>query len=95
MLKENDELVTVKKTDGTNQIIIGAANGKAVRFDERGLKVSGRNASGSRGMNAVDTEVIGACTDAEGKLIFVISKNVYISHIPLFQVENTKYSLLA
>ena len=89
LLKENDELVTVKKTDGTNQIIIGAANGKAVRFDERGLKVSGRNASGSRGMNVTDTEVIGACTDAEGKLIFVISKNGYGKQTPIEEYRMT------
>ena len=39
-LKENDELVAVKPTMGDDEIIIGAANGKAVRFDERGVRAT-------------------------------------------------------
>ena len=76
-LKEDDELVTVKPTNGEDEIIIGAANGKTTRFDERGVRSMGRNASGVRGMNADGTEVIGACTSTEGKMIFVVSENGY------------------
>ena len=76
-MKEDDELVAVKPTNGDNQIIIGAANGKAVRFDERGVRSMGRNASGVKGMSVDDTEVIGMCTDAEGQKVLVVSKNGY------------------
>ena len=76
-LKEDDELVTVKATLGEDEIIIGAANGKTTRFDERGVRAMGRNASGVKGMNADSTEVIGACTSKEGKMIFVVSENGY------------------
>ena len=76
-LKEDDELVTVKPTNGEDEIIIGAANGKTTRFDERGVRSMGRNASGVRGMNVEGTEVIGACTSDEGKMIFVVSENGY------------------
>ena len=76
-LKDDDELVDVKPTLGESQIIIGAANGKAVRFDERGVRPMGRNATGVRGMNVEGTEVIGMCTDQEGQKIFVVSKNGY------------------
>ena len=88
-LKENDELVAVKPTLGDSQIIIGAANGKAVRFDERSVRAMGRNASGVRGMNVVGTEVIGMCTDAEGSNILVVSKNGYGKKTPVSEYRLT------
>jgi DNA gyrase subunit A len=82
-LKEDDELVAVRPTLGDSQIIIGAANGKAVRFDERGVRAMGRNASGVRGMNVDGSEVIGMCTDAEGSKILVVSKLGYGKQTPV------------
>ena len=76
-LKDDDELVAVRPTQGHNQIIIGAANGKAVRFDERGVRAMGRNASGVKGMNVDGSEVIGMCTDEDGTNILVVSKKGY------------------
>lgn len=76
-LKDDDELVTVKPTNGHNQIIIGAANGKAVRFDEDDVRAMGRTAAGVKGMNPDGTFVIGAATDSEGDYIMVVSKKGY------------------
>jgi len=76
-MKEDDELITVFPTDGESQIIIGAANGKAVRFDERGVRAMGRNASGVKGMSVDSTEVIGACSDKSGKKILVVTEKGY------------------
>ena len=76
-LKDDDELVTVKRTSGNDQIIIAASNGKAVRFKETDIRPMGRNASGVRGMNVDGSYVIGACTDADGTYILVVSKNGY------------------
>ena len=76
-MKEDDELVTVKPTLGDEEIIIAASNGKAVRFDERGVRAMGRNASGVRGMNVDGSTVIGACTSKEGAQILVVSKYGY------------------
>ena len=88
-LKEDDELVSVKPTLGDSQIIIGAANGKAVRFDERGVRPMGRNATGVKGMNVDDTEVIGMCTDTEGSNILVVSKNGYGKQTPIEEYRLT------
>ena len=88
-LKEDDELVAVRPTLGESQIIIGAANGKAVRFDERGVRAMGRNASGVRGMNVDDSEVIGMCTDAEGSKILVVSENGYGKQTPVEEYRLT------
>ena len=73
-LKEDDELVAVRLTHGESQIIIAAANGKAVRFDERAVREMGRNASGVKGIQVDDSEVIVMCTNQEGKMILVVSE---------------------
>ena len=88
-LKENDELVAVKLTQGNNQIIIGAANGKAVRFDERGVREMGRSATGVKGMAVDESEVIGMCTDEEGKMILVVSENGYGKQTPVEEYRET------
>ena len=88
-LKEDDELVAVKPTHGQSQIIIGAANGKAVRFDERGVREMGRNASGVKGMSVDDSEVIGMCTDQDGEMILVVSENGYGKQTPINEYRET------
>ncbi len=76
-LKEDDELVGVRPVVGDEEIIIGAANGKAVRFNEKGVRAMGRTAGGVRGMNIDGSSVIGCCTSNEGKKILVVSKYGY------------------
>ena len=76
-LKENDELVTVKLTTGNDEIIIGASNGKAVRFSEDTVRPMGRTAAGVKGMNVDGSIGIGAASDKEGDHILVVSKNGY------------------
>ena len=88
-MKEDDELVTVKPTLGDEEIIIAASNGKAVRFDERGVRAMGRNASGVRGMNVDGSEVIGACTSKEGAQILVVSKYGYGKKTPVEEYRIT------
>ena len=88
-MKDDDELVTVKPTLGDEEIIIAASNGKAVRFDERGVRAMGRNASGVRGMNVDGSEVIGACTSKEGAQILVVSKYGYGKKTPVEEYRIT------
>lgn len=88
-MKEDDELVTVKSTLGDEEIIIAASNGKAVRFDERGVRAMGRNASGVRGMNVDGSTVIGACTSKEGAQILVVSKYGYGKKTPVEEYRIT------
>ncbi|MDD5650720.1 MAG: DNA gyrase subunit A [Candidatus Nanoarchaeia archaeon] len=58
-LKENDELVSVKITDGTKKLILEADNGKTVRFEETDVKAVGRNSQGVRGILLKNANVIG------------------------------------
>ena len=60
-LKDNDELISVKKTSGTNKIMLGSTNGHMVLFDEKEIRIMGRTAAGVRGINMPD----GNCICAE------------------------------
>ncbi len=61
-LKEEDELLFVSKTNGENEIVIGASNGRLVRFNENEIRVMGRTASGVRGID-IPEDVM--CVSAE------------------------------
>lgn len=76
-LKEDDELIDVKLTDGTAQILIASSNGKVVRFNEQDVRVMGRSATGVKGINVHGKEVVGVATSLEGEYLLVISKNGY------------------
>ena len=57
-LKEDDELYGVRVTDGNTEILLGASNGKSIRFKETDVRSMGRTASGVRGMNIENKEEI-------------------------------------
>ncbi|MGD9909503.1 MAG: DNA gyrase subunit A [Candidatus Izemoplasmatales bacterium] len=57
-LREDDTLHSVKLTDGTKDIIIGASNGKAIRFNEQDVRDMGRNAAGVRGIYLENKEEV-------------------------------------
>ncbi len=60
-LKDDDELIAVKKSTGENKILLGSSNGRMVMFDESEVRIMGRTASGVRGINMPD----GICLCAE------------------------------
>lgn len=55
-LAEGDQLLQVEVTDGHREIIIGASNGKAIRFNEESVREIGRSATGVRGMRIPEGE---------------------------------------
>ena len=66
-IKEDDQLLEVKLTDGNQEIFLANRSGKAIRFKETDVREMGRTASGVRGMNiADDDEIIGMVTYDEG-----------------------------
>ncbi len=58
-LKGKDTLVNVKLTDGTKDLIIGTANGMAIKFNEKDVREMGRNAAGVRAIRLAGDRVIG------------------------------------
>ena len=76
-LKEDDELIAVKNTDGTNEVLIAASNGRMVRFDENEIRVSGRTASGVRGINLGESKCISCEIAEKGQQILVVTEKGY------------------
>ena len=76
-LKDGDELLGVKETDGETEIIIAGSNGKAVRFNESDVRPMGRTASGVKGFNTDGSQVVGVATNMEGQYLLAVSTNGY------------------
>ena len=82
-IKEGDELLGAKLTNGTSQVLIAGKSGKIVRFEEEKTRPMGRTASGVRGITLADEndEVIGIVTvnkdDVNDTQILVVTENGY------------------
>jgi DNA gyrase, A subunit len=77
LLKENDELISVKKTCGKNEIVIGASNGRMVRFLEDEVRVMGRNTSGVKGIDLDGSYVVGSESITSSDTILIVTENGY------------------
>lgn len=78
-IREDDELLEAKLTNGSNEIILAVKSGRAIRFNESTVRPMGRTASGVRGVNISETdEVIGMiCIQENSETILVVSENGY------------------
>ena len=77
VLRENDELISVKKTCGKNEIVIGASNGRMVRFDENEVRSMGRSSSGVKGIELDGAYVVGAEVVESGHMVLIVTENGY------------------
>lgn len=78
-VKEEDELLEVRLTSGTDEILIAAKSGKCIRFNESTVRPMGRGAAGVKAMTLADEndEVIGMVVANEQSDILVVSENGY------------------
>ncbi|MEJ6776455.1 MAG: DNA gyrase subunit A [Crocinitomicaceae bacterium] len=79
-IRENDELLEAKLTNGSNEIVIATTNGRAIRFNEEKVRAMGRNAAGVRGvtLTSEDDEAIGMiCVEDIHSTIMVVSNRGY------------------
>ena len=81
-IREDDEVISVRLTNGKQHIILANRNGRAVRFDENDVRTMGRTATGVRGMTLDtndDDKVIGMiCMEPESdETILVVSEQGY------------------
>ena len=79
-IKEGDQLLEAKLTNGSNDIMLAVKSGKAIRFPEEKVRPMGRTASGVRGitLGSEDDEVIGMiCVEPEKANVLVVSENGY------------------
>ena len=81
-LREGDEVIEVRMTNGNNEIIIANRKGRAIRFHENAVRVMGRTATGVRGMTLDEDgndEVVGmiCIKDSATETIMVVSEQGY------------------
>ncbi len=77
-LLEGDELIVAHITDGTMNVFLGSAEGKAIRFHESDVRPSGRVATGVRGMKlATDEKLVSMEVLSYGQTLFTVTENGY------------------
>jgi DNA gyrase subunit A len=85
-MREDDELVGVRLSDGDDDIIMVSRSGQAIRFHEGDVRSMGRAASGVRGMNLrKDDEVIEVNVAEDDSDLLVVTENGYGKRTPLHE----------
>lgn len=77
ILHDDDELVAVRKTKGNNEIVIGASNGRMVRFNENEVRSMGRGTSGVKGIDLDGAYVVGAEIIHDNTEILIVTEKGY------------------
>ena len=76
-LKENDELISAKITEGDSQILIASSNGRLIRFNENEIRIMGRTASGVRGIDIGSGIAVGMEIALNNDDVLVVTENGY------------------
>ena len=88
-LKDNDELVSVKKTTGNDEILMASSNGRMVRFNESTVRIMGRSASGVRGINLDGGILVGMEIVEPDEYVLVITEKGYGKKTPVDEYRIT------
>ena len=88
-LKDDDELVSVKKTTGNDEILMASSNGRMVRFNESAVRVMGRSASGVRGINLDSGILVGMEIVEPNEYVLVITEKGYGKKTPVDEYRIT------
>ena len=76
-LRDNDELIGVKKTDGECDVVLASSAGRVVLFNESDIRMMGRTASGVKGINLGDELCVGVETTKESDNIVIVTEKGY------------------
>ena len=89
-LREDDELIGVRKTTGSNDIVIASSGGKLVWFEEDQVRSMGRTAAGVRGINLEEGEVaVGMEIVTEDQEILIVSEKGFGKRTPISEYRKT------
>lgn len=88
-LRDGDELIAVHKTTGKDEIVIGASNGRMVRFKEDEIRAMGRSASGVRGIDLTGAKVVGAEVVDSASQILIVTEFGYGKKTPIDEYRLT------
>ncbi|MDD6272926.1 MAG: DNA gyrase subunit A [bacterium] len=89
-LKDDDELISAKVTEGDSQILMCSSNGRMVRFNENEIRIMGRTASGVRGINLNGDICVGTEISKPGNLLLVVTENGYGKKTEIEEYRETK-----
>ena len=89
-LKEDDQLLDVKHTDGNCLICLASSKGKLVKFNESDVRAMGRGAAGVKGMNVDGSYLVDVATSNEGKYILAVTQKGYGKMSPIEDYRLTK-----
>ena len=90
-LREDDELIEVKYTDGDQDVFLVTKYGQCIRFHESDVRATGRASMGVIGINLLDTdEVVGMQLSSQGEYMLTVSENGMgkLTDINEFSVQN-------
>ncbi len=83
-LDSGDELISARRTNGSQEVILATKRGKSIRFPERQVRPMGRTAAGVRGIRlGVSDEVVGMEILSPGATILTVTANGYGKRTPL------------
>lgn len=89
-LREDDELIAVKKTTGNDYVLIGSSNGRMAKFNENEVRIMGRTASGVKGIDLDDSTCIGAEIASEDDIVLIVTKKGYGKQTIVSEYRETK-----
>ena len=88
-LRDDDELISVKKTDGSYEILMASSNGRLVRFPESLVRIMGRGATGVRGINLDDGILVGMEVANSDIDVLVVTEKGYGKRTPISEYRVT------
>ena len=88
-LRDDDELISVKNTNGECDILMAASNGRMVRFSEKLIRVMGRGATGVRGINLDGSILVGMEIARDNEDVLVVTENGYGKKTPINEYRIT------
>ena len=89
VLREDDELISVRKTTGNDEILMASSNGRMVRFPESAIRVMGRGASGVKGINLEDSQLVDMEIVLPDKYVLVVTECGYGKKTPVDEYRIT------
>ncbi len=89
-MEEDDQLISVRETDGTRKILVATHDGQAICFDENDVRPMGRDAMGVRGIRLREGDyVVGAARARAGKTVLSITEKGYGKRTPVEEYRIT------
>ena len=88
-LKDDDELISVQKTSGEEEILIASTNGRMIRFKEDEIRIMGRTASGVKGIEVGDGKAVGLEISTGDQEVLVVTEKGYGKKTPVEEYRMT------